>query len=73
LLKAKPELLLISAGFDCYSHDPLAQETLEAEDFYWLGQSFRKAGLPVVSLLEGGYSTDLPELILSYLKGIEDK
>jgi acetoin utilization deacetylase AcuC-like enzyme len=73
LLKAKPELLLVSAGFDAYARDPLAQETLESEDFHWLGQNFRKTGLPVVSLLEGGYSTDLPELIFSYLKGIEDK
>ena len=73
LLKAKPELLLISAGFDAYARDPLAQQTLEAEDFYWLGQSFRKTGLPVVNLLEGGYSADLPDLILAYLKGIEDR
>jgi len=73
LLKAKPELLLVSAGFDAYARDPLAQQTLESEDFHWLGQNLRKTGLPVVSLLEGGYSTDLPELVLSYLKGIEDK
>lgn len=73
LLKARPEILLISAGFDAYVRDPLAQQTLESEDFYWLGQSFRKTGLPVVNLLEGGYSTDLPELILAYLKGIEGK
>jgi len=69
----KPELVGVSAGFDCYAHDPLAQETLEVEDFYWLGQSFRKLGVPVFSLLEGGYSKDLPELILAYLKGLEGK
>jgi acetoin utilization deacetylase AcuC-like enzyme len=69
----KPELVAVSAGFDCYARDPLAQETLEAEDFYWLGQSIRKLGLPVFSLLEGGYSAELPELIISYLKGLEGK
>ncbi len=69
----KPELIGVSAGFDCYAHDPLAQETLELEDFYWLGQTFRKLGVPVFSLLEGGYSKDLPELILAYLKGLEGK
>ena len=63
----------VSAGFDAYARDPLAQETLEAEDFYWLGQSFRKLGLPVFSLLEGGYSKDLPELIIAYLKGLDGK
>ena len=71
-LKAfKPEIVAVSAGFDAYARDPLAQETLEAEDYYWLGQSFRKLGIPVFSLLEGGYSGDLPELIFAYLKGLE--
>jgi acetoin utilization deacetylase AcuC-like enzyme len=67
----KPEIIAVSAGFDCYARDPLAQETLEAEDFFWLGSSLRGLGLPMFSLLEGGYSSDLPELILAYLKGIE--
>jgi acetoin utilization deacetylase AcuC-like enzyme len=69
----KPELVGVSAGFDCYAHDPLAQETLEVEDFYWLGQNFSQLGVPVFSLLEGGYSKDLPELILAYLNGLEGK
>lgn len=69
----KPDLVAVSAGFDAYAHDPLAQETLEAEDYYWLGQQFRRLQLPVFSLLEGGYSDDLPELILAYLRGLEGK
>ena len=69
----RPEIVAVSAGFDAYVRDPLAQETLEAEDFYWLGQSLRALGLPLVSLLEGGYSKDLPDLILAYLKGLEGK
>lgn len=66
----KPELIGVSAGFDCYARDPLAQETLEADDFQWLGESLRKTGLPFFSVLEGGYSSDLPELIFAYLKGV---
>ena len=66
----KPELVAVSAGFDAYARDPIAQETLEAEDFHWLGQSIRALGIPVFSLLEGGYSKDLPELILAYLTGL---
>jgi acetoin utilization deacetylase AcuC-like enzyme len=68
--KAKPDLVAVSAGFDAYARDPLAQETLEAEDFHWLGESMRKLGVPVFSLLEGGYSNDLPDLIFAYLKGL---
>jgi acetoin utilization deacetylase AcuC-like enzyme len=73
LKKARPDLVAVSAGFDCYARDPLAQETLEAEDFHWLGESMRQLGVPVFSLLEGGYSNDLPELIFAYLKGLEGK
>jgi acetoin utilization deacetylase AcuC-like enzyme len=70
LKKVKPDLVAVSAGFDAYVRDPIAQETLEAEDFHWLGQELRKLGVPMLSLLEGGYSDDLPELILAYLSGV---
>jgi acetoin utilization deacetylase AcuC-like enzyme len=69
----KPDLVAVSAGFDAYARDPLAQETLEAEDYYWVGQKFRGLELPVFSLLEGGYSDDLPELIFAYLRGVAGK
>lgn len=73
LKKFKPDLVAVSAGFDAYARDPLSQETLEAEDFHWLGANFRSLGVPIMSLLEGGYSRDLPELIFAYLKGLEGK
>jgi acetoin utilization deacetylase AcuC-like enzyme len=69
----RPEIIAVSAGFDAYARDPLAEGTLLAEDFHWLGESLRKLGVPFFSLLEGGYSKDLPELILAYLKGVEGK
>ncbi len=73
LKKFNPKLVAVSAGFDAYARDPIAQETLEVEDFYWIGQSLRGLGIPVFSILEGGYSSDLPELILAYLKGLDGK
>jgi acetoin utilization deacetylase AcuC-like enzyme len=69
-MKFKPDIIAVSAGFDAYARDPLAQETLEAEDYFWLGESIRKLPVPAFSILEGGYSDDLPGLILAYLKGI---
>jgi acetoin utilization deacetylase AcuC-like enzyme len=71
--KFKPDLIAVSAGFDAYRRDPLADEPLESEDFRWLGQSVRGFGVPAFSLLEGGYSDELPELILAYLKGLNGK
>jgi acetoin utilization deacetylase AcuC-like enzyme len=70
LKQFKPELIAVSAGFDAYARDPLAQGSLEAEDFHWLGAELRQIGVPVFSLLEGGYSEDLPKLIFAYLKGV---
>jgi acetoin utilization deacetylase AcuC-like enzyme len=69
--KFKPDLVCVSAGFDAYVHDPLAQGTLEEEDFLWMGESIRKLGIPTVNVLEGGYSRDLPKLIFAYLKGLK--
>lgn len=73
LKRFKPDLVGVSAGFDAYARDPLAQETLEAEDFHWLGEQFQALGVPVFSVLEGGYSDDLPGLVLAYLRGLEGR
>ncbi len=70
LKQFNPELLAVSAGFDASANDPLANSPLEAEDFHWLGSELRRFNVPLFSLLEGGYSDDLPELIFAYLKGI---
>jgi len=73
LRKFAPSLVAVSAGFDAYARDPLAQETLEPEDYHWLGESLRELGIPVFSVLEGGYSSDLPDLIFAYLQGLAGK
>ena len=65
--------MAVSAGFDAYARDPLAQGTLEVEDFHWLGHSLRALGVPLFSVLEGGYSEDLPELIHAYLLGLNGR
>jgi acetoin utilization deacetylase AcuC-like enzyme len=65
-----PGLIAVSAGFDAYERDPLANGTLTVEDFFWLGKELRATKIPCFSLLEGGYSSDLPELIFAYLKGL---
>jgi acetoin utilization deacetylase AcuC-like enzyme len=67
LLKFHPDLLLVSAGFDAYSGDPLVQMTLELEDFAKFGEWLRTIGIPTAAILEGGYSNELPELIDAFL------
>ena len=61
----RPELVLISAGFDAHRSDPLAQLQLDEEDYAWVTERLieiadRHAGGRLVSALEGGY--DLPAL-----------
>lgn len=71
VLEFKPDLILISAGFDAYVHDPITQMTLERADFAELGRWVREANLPSAAILEGGYSTDLPLLIDDFLSAWE--
>ena len=49
------EAVFLSAGFDAHAADPLASMTLGAEDFSWLTAEVARLGLPIVSVLEGGY------------------
>jgi acetoin utilization deacetylase AcuC-like enzyme len=56
----RPELLIISAGFDAHAADPLAQLRLREADFTWITEALLAVAdeyCPgrVVSLLEGGY------------------
>ena len=56
----RPELAIISAGFDAHMRDPLANINLAEADFIWATQKImdvadRCAGGRVISLLEGGY------------------
>src|SRR5437870_4361333 len=67
LLLSKPELLLVSAGFDGYAGDPLVQMTLELEDFATFGKWLGELDVPAAAVLEGGYSDELPELIDAFL------
>jgi len=69
----RPDLIAVSAGFDAYLRDPLADGPLLVEDFHWLGQTLSAFNVPMFSLLEGGYSKDLPELIFAYLQGVAGK
>jgi acetoin utilization deacetylase AcuC-like enzyme len=56
----KPQLVLVSAGFDAHTNDPLANLCLQAEDYAWITERLvdlarAHAGGRLVSTLEGGY------------------
>lgn len=61
--KMKPQLVMISAGFDAHRLDPVGGLGLESEDFAKLTKSLidvanMHAGGRIVSLLEGGYNVE---------------
>lgn len=56
----KPELILISAGFDAHSEDPLGELNLIEDDYRWITTLIndianRHSQSRIVSILEGGY------------------
>ena len=59
----KPDLILISAGFDAYEHDPLAGMRVTHAGFAQMAARMRAladrvAGGRIVAVLEGGYDLD---------------
>jgi len=59
----RPELVLVSAGFDAHRADPLAQLQLEEADYAWvterlLEMAAKHAKGRLVSTLEGGYDLE---------------
>jgi len=61
-----PDLILISAGFDGHSSDPIGGAKLEEDDFAWATARIMQVAEMhcqgrVVSVLEGGYNARSPE------------
>jgi len=76
--KFKPDVILISAGFDAHKRDPLANINLESEDYFSVTKSIVEiANLhcdgKVISFLEGGYDLlALSEATKAHLKGLNE-
>ncbi len=59
----KPDLLLVSAGFDAHKADPYAQLNWETEDFGWVTKKLcaladKHCGGKMMTVLEGGYNLE---------------
>ena len=56
----RPELIIVSAGFDAHERDPLASLRMTADDFAWVTRELMKSAETncqgrLVAVLEGGY------------------
>jgi acetoin utilization deacetylase AcuC-like enzyme len=61
-IEFRPQLILISAGFDAHERDPVGQCVLQTESFAEIARHIRELGLavnaPIGAVLEGGYDPD---------------
>ncbi|KAA0699182.1 histone deacetylase family protein [Neorhizobium sp. P12A] len=66
------EAIVVSLGVDTFERDPISFFKLTSEDFLRMGSEIAGAGLPVLTLMEGGYG--VPEIglnVANMLKGLE--
>ena len=70
---AKPDLIIVSAGFDAHADDPVGNLGLASEDFATMTQKVIdaakvSAGSRIVSCLEGGYNVNaLADSVVSHI------
>ncbi|MGI8727222.1 MAG: histone deacetylase family protein, partial [Solirubrobacterales bacterium] len=73
----RPDLLIISAGFDAHADDPLAQCRLDDDCYAQMTATVRELGaeweVPVLVCLEGGYDLDaLARSVLATVRALGD-
>ena len=78
LRRSRPDIILISAGFDAHTLDPLAQLNLETADFGWITKEICQIAAEcahnrVVSILEGGYDLNaLKASVTSHVRALSE-
>ncbi len=76
--RVRPELVILSAGFDAHAEDPVGNLGLESEDFEVMARDViavaeTHAGGRLVSVLEGGYNVSiLAGCVASHLEILRD-
>ena len=74
----KPEVILVSSGFDAHEDDEMADMRLTTDGFSWIMETIvdlaaTHSGGRLISVLEGGYSLKrLPELIGNHVRILLD-
>jgi len=66
-----PEAIVVSAGFDAFLNDGLADLAATEVSYYKLGELVRSLRVPVVVVLEGGYSVGLERGVVSFIEGLK--
>ena len=67
----KPDMLAISAGFDTYKEEEIANLKLEIKSYKKIGEEIRKLAVPYFAILEGGYTDRLGECTDEFLSALD--
>ncbi|MBI2076590.1 MAG: histone deacetylase [Candidatus Aenigmarchaeota archaeon] len=68
--KFSPDIIAVSAGFDAYKKDPLLELALDIATYFEIADMISHLGVPVFSVLEGGYSEEIGKCVHEFLKGL---
>lgn len=72
--KFRPQVILVSAGFDAHVEDDMSDIRVTTEGFSWIAETIVELALRhsngrLISILEGGYSLKvLPELVVNHVR-----
>ena len=70
LSRYQPDALVVSAGFDGYAGDGLADLSLSEASYYRLGRLVRDLAVPTLVVLEGGYTRGLEGGFRAFVEGL---
>jgi len=65
-----PDVVVVSLGFDTFRADPAGDAALDRVDYHAMGRAFAGVGVPLLAILEGGYSVpELGDNVRAWLSG----
>jgi len=70
LKEYSPDALVVSAGFDAFEGDGLADLRFTEVSYYKLGELIRELGSPTTIVLEGGYRVGLSRGVAAFVNGL---
>jgi acetoin utilization deacetylase AcuC-like enzyme len=68
-----PDALVVALGLDTFAGDPTTHFSITSGDYLQMGKMIAAAGVPTLTVLEGGYSVEhIGQNTVNFLTGIED-
>ncbi|HSD69876.1 MAG TPA: histone deacetylase family protein [Woeseiaceae bacterium] len=67
-----PPAVVVALGLDTYAGDPTTRFGIETGDYIEMGRRIRSLGIPVLTVLEGGYAVDaIGRNAVAFLRGVD--